>query len=238
MKELQRVFNYEDRVVRTVVEGETVWFVAKDVCDILEINNSRQALTRLDEDEKSSVIINDGSQNRSVSSVNETGLYELVFSSRKDEAKSFKKWVKKEVLPSIRKHGAYMTDDVLERSIQDPEYMIGVLTALKEERMKRLELEKTNNILMHVNRNYTATEIAKEMGFRSATSLNNDLAKRKIQFKQNGTWILYSRYADKGYVDIKQDVLDNGRVIYHRKFTQLGREWLLKLYGKEERVIS
>lgn len=90
-----------------------------------------------------------------------------------------------------------------------------------------------NNILMHVNKTYTATEIAKELGFKSAIALNNDLAKKRIQFKQNGTWVLYSDYANKGYVEIKQEVLDNGKVIYHRRWTQLGREFLLKLYNNK-----
>jgi anti-repressor protein len=95
-----------------------------------------------------------------------------------------------------------MTDDMLERSIQDPDFMIGLLTALKEERQKRMEAEKTVNILMHVNKTYTATEIAKELGFRSAQQLNKDLERRRIQYYQNGTWVLFSKYADKGYVEI------------------------------------
>ncbi|WP_233901744.1 phage antirepressor KilAC domain-containing protein [Paenibacillus polymyxa] len=91
---------------------------------------------------------------------------------------------------------------------------------------------------MHVNKTYTATEIAKELGFKSAIALNHDLGNRKIQFRQKDTWLLYSRYADCGYVEIKQEVLDNGKVIYHRRFTQLGREWLLKIYNKEQSKTS
>lgn len=233
MNQLQKVFNYGQAQVRTVLKGEEVWFVAKDVCDILEYSNSRMALQRLDSEEKdvSPVDTLGGIQNLTI--VNESGLYELIFGSKKKEAKQFKKWIKTEVLPSIRKHGAYMTDDVLERTLNDPDFMIGLLNNLKEEKLKRIEAEKTVNILTHVNKTYTATEIAKELGFKSANALNKDLQAKKIQFNQNGTWVFYSKYADKGYVDIKQEVLDSGKVIYHRRFTQIGREFLIKLYNKK-----
>ncbi|WP_339195181.1 BRO family protein [Aeribacillus sp. FSL W8-0870] len=238
MNQLPRVFTYGETQVRTVVQNGEVLFVGKDVCDILEIKNSRDALGRLDEDEKGVVLIDTPGGKQQMLCVNEAGLYSLILGSRKPEAKQFKRWVTHEVLPSIRKHGAYMTEDVLERSIQDPDYMIGLLTALKEERQKRMEAEKTVNILMHVNKTYTATEIAKELGFKSAQQLNKDLERRRIQYQQNGTWVLFSKYADKGYVEIKQEVLDNGKVIYHRRFTQLGREFLLKLYGIDEGEVT
>jgi anti-repressor protein len=232
MNELQKVFNYSGNEVRTVIKNDEVWFVAKDVCEVLEINKYRDAVSRLDDDERGSLVVDTLGGKQEMSAVNESGIYSLVFTSRKPEAKVFKKWVTSEVLPFIRKHGAYMTDDVLEKTLNDPDYMIGLLTALKEEKQKRLEVEKTNHILMHVNKTYTATEIAKELGFKSAQQLNKDLEKQRIQYYQNGTWVLYSKYADKGYVEIKQEVLDNGKVIYHRRFTQLGREFLLKLYEK------
>jgi prophage antirepressor-like protein len=227
MNELQKAFNYNGNEVRTILKGEDVWFVAKDVCDVLELSNPSMVVQKLEEDERAK--FNLGRQGET-NIVNEYGLYNLILTSRKHEAKQFKRWITHEVLPSIRKHGAYLTDDVLEKSLNDPDYMIGLLTALKEEKEKRIKVEKTNHILMHVNKTYTATEIAKELGFASAIKLNKDLQSRKIQFMQNGTWVFYSKFADKGYVEIKQDVLDNGKVIYHRRFTQLGREFLLKLY--------
>lgn len=232
MNELTKLFKYGANELRTVIQNGEPWFVAKDVCEILDIKNNRDAISRLDEDEKGVSLTDTPSGKQQMNIVNEYGLYNLVLSSRKPEAKQFKRWVTHEVIPSIRKHGAYLTDDVLEKTLNDPDYMIGLLTALKEEKQKRIEVEKTNHILMHVNKTYTATEIAKELGFKSAIALNKDLQSRKIQYYQNGTWILYSKYADKGYVDIKQEVLDNGRVVYHRRFTQLGREFLLKIYQK------
>jgi anti-repressor protein len=225
-----------------IVDG-VEWFGGTESAKALGFSKPHDAIKNHVEEEDSAVhvvLTNGGKQNKKF--INESGLYSLIFGAAKqsnnpeirEKAKRFKRWVTAEVLPSIRKHGAYMTDDVLERSIQDPDFMIGLLTALKEERQKRLEAEKTINILMHVNKTYTATEIAKELGFKSAQQLNKDLERRKIQYNQNGTWVLFSQYADKGYVEIKQEVLDNGKVIYHRRFTQRGREFLLKLYGVQD----
>ena len=105
--------------------------------------------------------------------------------------------------------------------------------ALEVERQQALIEEKTKtiSILTHVNKLYTATEIAKELGFKSAIEFNKKLCEDKIQYKANGTYILYSEHAGFGYDSIKQNVLDNGRVIYDRKWTQIGREFLLKKYG-------
>ena len=111
MNEIMKVFNnamFGD--VRIILQNDEPWFVAKDVCECLEISNSRQALSRLDTDEKADVILNDGSQNRKMNIVNEYGLYNLVLSSRKPEAKEFKRWITHEVLPSLRKYGTYSTD--------------------------------------------------------------------------------------------------------------------------------
>ncbi|MEC0235250.1 phage antirepressor KilAC domain-containing protein [Paenibacillus kribbensis] len=164
--------------------------------------------------------------------------YRLAMKARNEVAEAFQAKVADEILPSIRKHGIYATDNVIDNILNNPDFGIELLTKLKEERAARVQAERTNAILMHVNKTYTATEIAKELGFKSAIALNHDLGNRKIQFRQNDTWLLYSRYADCGYVEIKQEVLDNGKVIYHRRFTQIGREWLLKIYNKEQSKAS
>ena len=111
MNELQIFKNNRFGNVRIVMKEQEPWFVAKDVCNCLEINNSRQALIRLDDDEKSSVILNDGTPgNPEKSIVNEYGLYSLVLSSRKQEAKEFKRWITHDVIPQIRKTGQYIAD--------------------------------------------------------------------------------------------------------------------------------
>ena len=107
--EIQR-FDFKGAALRTLTdEAGEPWFVAKDVCAVLELNNVSQALTRLDGDEKSSITLNDGtpgSPNKSI--VSESGLYALVLASRKPEAHEFKRWVTHEVLPQIRKTGGYI----------------------------------------------------------------------------------------------------------------------------------
>lgn len=100
-------FNENNKPIRVeVVDGEP-WFVAKDVCDALGIENNRNAASRLDDDEKGASIVRTPSGEQQMTTVNESGLYSLIFQSRKPEAKKFRKWVTGEVLPSIRKTGKY-----------------------------------------------------------------------------------------------------------------------------------
>jgi len=99
---------------------------------------------------------------------------------------------------------------------------------------KVMELSGEIEMLTHSNKLYTTTEIAKELGYRSATVFNKELEKRKIQYKINRTWVLTADYSEKGYVSIKQNVLENGKVVYDRKWTETGRQFLLEIFGKEE----
>lgn len=98
--------------IRSAVVDGTPLFVAKDICDALGISKYRDALTRLDEDERASISVDTLGGKQSMIAVNESGLYTLVFQSRKPEAKAFRKWVTGEVLPNIRKHGVYMPPEV------------------------------------------------------------------------------------------------------------------------------
>ncbi|WP_346834137.1 phage antirepressor KilAC domain-containing protein [Paenibacillus polymyxa] len=217
---------------------------AKDVASILEYQGEKATNNVLKFCKESHIyrVKNSDILNRNVRKMNNAGeafitsfaLNRVLGQSGQSKAETFQDWLYEDILPSIQKHGVYATDDVMDKILNNPDFGIELLTKLKEERTARVEAERTNAILMHVNKTYTATEIAKELGFKSAIALNNDLGSRKIQFRQNDTWLLYSRYADCGYVEIKQEVLDNGKVIYHRRFTQLGREWLVKIYNKEQ----
>lgn len=230
MGNIPQLFNYQDKLVRVIIVDDQPWFVAKDVCEVLDIKNHRDTVARLNIKQKGVGVIDTPGGPQEMNVVNEAGVYKIAFTSLKAEAERFTDWVAEEVLPSIRKHGLYATESVVDKILANPDFGIQLLTSYKEERQKRLEAEKTNAILMHVNKTYTATEIAKELGFRSAQELNRDLVRRRIQYKQNGTWVLYSDFATRGYVEIKQQVLDNGKVIYDRKWTQLGREFLVSLY--------
>lgn len=234
MSELQ-IFNSEEfGDIRTVTIDNEPWFVGKDVAEALGYANTRDALNKHVAEEDKGVAKCDtlgGKQDLTI--INESGLYALIFGSKLESAKRFKKWVTSEVLPAIRKHGIYATDNVIDNVLNNPDFGIELLTKLKEERAARVEAEKRNAILTHVNKTYTMTEIAKELNMRSATQLNKLLAEKKIQYQVNGTWVMYSKYSDLGYEEIKQEVLDSGRVIYHRRITQLGREFILGLFSEE-----
>lgn len=229
MNELQIFENQEFGKIRTIVKDGEPWFVAKDVGDALEIENVRQNLQAFPDNEKGVCTIYTLGGNQDMLSVNEPGFYRLVFQSRKIGAEKFKTWVLSEVLPSIRKHGMYATAELLD----NPDFAIEVFKKLKDERQARIAAENKNAILMHVKKTYTVTEIAKELGFRSAMELNELLGQKKIQFKMNDTWVPTAEYAELGYFIIKQEVLDSGKVIYHRRITQLGRDFILGLFVKE-----
>ena len=127
--------------VRAVVKDGEPWFVAKDVCNALSIADSKSSLRFLEDEEKGVHSMHTLGGTQQVSIINESGLYSLILRSRKPEAKKFKKWVTAEVLPSIRKHGAYATKAKLEELLSDPDAMILTLQALKAEREKRKALE-------------------------------------------------------------------------------------------------
>lgn len=116
--------------IRTItIDGEP-WFVAVDVCKALQIANSRDALTRIDDDEKGVVLTDTLGGKQEVTIVNEPGLYTLVLSSRKPEAKAFKRWITHEVIPAIRKHGMYITDEKLKLFAEHPELLDALMKSL------------------------------------------------------------------------------------------------------------
>ena len=231
MDNLQVFTKDEFGTIRTVQMNGEPYFCMVDICKALDLNNISQARTRLREDGViTNEVIDSMGRKQKANFINESNMYKLVFQSRKESAEKFTDWVTAEILPSIRKHGIYATDNVIDNILNNPDFGIELLTKLKEERVARLEAERKNAILTHVNKTYTMTEIAKELNMKSATELNKYLAEKKIQYKVNGTWVFYSDYSNLGYEDIKQEVLDSGKVIYHRKITQLGREFILGLF--------
>lgn len=120
------------------------------------------------------------------------------------------------------------------KEVAQPKLPKTYLEALKELvkiEEEKIALEYRVNNLVHSKKLYTTTEIAKELGFKSANALNNILEEDKVQYKVNGTWVLCSKYSDKDYVSIKQTELDNGKIIYDRKWTGIGRDFLVSKYG-------
>ncbi|MGM2633916.1 BRO family protein [Bacillus cereus group sp. Bce040] len=215
MNKLQVFNNEELGQVRTVVKGEDVWFVAKDVCEVLEIKNTTQAMQKLDPEERT--MFNIGRQGET-NIINESGLYSLIMTSRKPQAKAFKKWVTSEVLPSIRKHGAYMTDQVLEQAVTNPDFAIGLLTKLKEEKEKLAAAQQQivqqqplvifAEACMQSNESLKVSEVAK-----LAAKHNIKIGQRQLFAKLREWELMFKRSTEptqpaveKGYFEIAQGV--------------------------------
>lgn len=111
-------FDYGNSQIRTFTENDEPWFVAKDVCDILELGNTTNAMVRLDEDEKLTLKLLTSGQQRETWVINESGLYHLILTSTKPEAKAFRKWVTGTVLPAIRKAGKYTPEHLQARELE------------------------------------------------------------------------------------------------------------------------
>lgn len=238
MNELMRVFNYGGAQVRTVIQNGQPWFVAKDVCNILEITNSRDAVARLDEDEKGVVLTDTPGGSQQLQAVTESGLYVLVLSSRKPEAKAFKRWVTHEVIPSIRKHGLYATDELL----GNPDLLISLAIELKNEReqRKRLETERLrllpkadfHDAVSASSDNLTIQKAAKILG-TGELRLFQFLRDQKVFMANNQP---YQEYLDRGYfrVLLKSRRFDGEDHIYTQTvITAKGMPWLRKLLAEK-----
>jgi prophage antirepressor-like protein len=139
-----KLFNYDGIMpVRVIDQDGEPYFVLKDVCEVLEIERGTRIAERLDEDEVRLASVTDNlGREQQTYIINESGLYNVILRSDKPQAKQFKKWITAEVLPTIRKHGAYMTADTIEKTLTDPDYLIRLATTLKEERDKRIAAER------------------------------------------------------------------------------------------------
>lgn len=142
MNQLQ-VFNFVGNEIRVVTKDGQPWWVAKDVAEVLGFDSAYRVVRLLDEDEKDAhnMVTPGGPQSFGI--INESGLYSAIMKSRKPEARQFKRWVTHEVLPSIRKHGAYMTEQTIEKALTSPDFLIDLATRLKEEQQARLAAEST-----------------------------------------------------------------------------------------------
>ena len=181
MNEIKIFDNPEFGKVRTMEINGEPFLVGKDVAEILGYSNPRDALSKhVDDEDKATVAIHDGSQNRNLTTINESGLYSLILSSKLPKAKEFKRWVTSEVLPSIRKHGAYAVDELL----NDPEFAIKTFTALKEER------EKSKRLSEQIEADKPKVIFADSVSAAKSSILVGDLAKL---LKQNGVNIGQNR---------------------------------------------
>ncbi|PQG63035.1 phage antirepressor [Enterococcus faecium] len=238
-----QIFAFEEKEeIRTLLINEEPYFVGKDVAEVLGYQNgSRDVNRHVDEEDKLTHQISASGQNRNMTIINESGLYSLILKSKLPSAKKFKRWVTSEVLPQIRKHGMYATDELL----NNPDLLIGVATKLKEERTLRLIAEQRVNELQPKADYYdrilnnkglvTVSTIAKNYGM-SAVSFNKLLHELGIQFNQSGTWLLYSKFQDKGYTHIEpfdyEDKNGNRQVKTRMKWTQKGHIFLYETLKK------
>lgn len=234
--ELQIFKNNDFGEVRTLLIDNEPYFVGKDVAQVLGYSNTRDALNRhVDVEDKADVVIHDGSQNRNAVGINESGLYSLILSSKLPTAKQFKRWVTSEVLPTIRKHGVYATDELLD----NPDFLIDALQKLKAEREQRLIAEQCvlelqpkasyYDVILQSKSLVSISKIAKDYGL-SGTKLNQLLNDWGIQYKQGGTWLLYQKYAPLGYTQSQTVEYNGGEGSrLHTKWTQKGRLFLHNL---------
>lgn len=203
MKDLKIFENNEFGEVRTTVIDDEPYFSLNDVCRILEIKNPSDAKNRLRKDGVGTTeVIDSMGRTQQANFINESNLYKLVFQSRKPEAERFADWVTSEVLPAIRKHGAYMTDGVIERTLTDPDYLIMLATNLKEEKAKRALAEAVNE------RNKPKVLFADTVSASKRSCLMGELAKMISQEairqgkldKKIGQNKLFAWMRNKGYL--------------------------------------
>ncbi|WP_415401378.1 phage antirepressor [Staphylococcus hominis] len=221
------------------IEGKE-WFPAIQVAEILGYSNPRDAVER--HTKKRGVVKHDvidklgRKQNKKF--IDEGNLYRLITRSKLPQADEFEEWVFEDVLPSIRKHGLYATDNVIEQTIQNPDYIIHVLTEFKKEREGRLVAEQQVNELKPKATYYdlvlqnksllSVSKIAKDYGM-SARSLNKLLHSLGVQYKQGDIWLLYAKYQDKGYTHTSTYALDEEHSKVTTKWTQKGRLFIYEL---------
>lgn len=246
MSELQIFQNAEFGSVRTAtIDGEP-YFVGKDVATILGYSNPRDAISKHVDDEDKGVAKCDTLGGRQeILFINESGLYSLILRSQLPAAKRFKRWVTSEVLPAIRRHGMYATEEL----IANPDLAIAAFQALKAEREKRQALEEAvavqaqqiaelkpkatyYDVVLKCKDAVNISVIAKDYGW-SAQRMNEYLHKKGVQYKQSDIWLLYQKHAGCGYTKTNTHVYEDscGRehTKVHTKWTQKGRLFIYEM---------
>ena len=239
MNQIQVFENAALGKIRVLEKNGQPWFIGKDVAAILGYERSTKAVQdHVDDEDRDVIPIQDSIgrlQNTPI--INESGLYSLIFASKLPDAKAFKRWVSSEVLPSIRKHGAYIKDDILRKMRNNDVFTDQLLDRLFEEQEKNEELldyvEKIApkamycDVVLRSPSPIQTTILAKDYGM-SAVSFNRLLHNMGIQYKVGKTWVLYQGIADQGFTVSKTYL--NGKVTsIHTCWTERGRNMLYNL---------
>lgn len=231
--------------VRVKMIDDEPWFVGKDVADALGYKNTRDAMAKhVSEDDKNTVAIRSGYPgNPEIVVINESGVYSLIMGSELPTAKQYKHWVTHEVLPSIRKHGAYMTPETLEQAMDDPDFLIGLATRLKEERAKRVaveaKLEEASAQLTETKEELTKTKTAYELLLNGAREWGNDSVCnaliRKIAYVQNGNRIdgRYQRSVMNTWGEFYRELYYSCRIDVKKRKVPKGRSRLASIRDNE-----
>lgn len=237
-----QLFDFKGQQVRTVTIDEEPYFVGRDLTNILQYSNGPKAIRdHVDDEDKT---VNDSFTVNGTAPVliNESGLYSLILSSKLPQAHEFKRWVTSEVLPTIRKHGAYMTPAKIEEVLLNPDTIIKLATELKTERERRSIAEQRVNELTPKASYYdlvlsnkslvTITQIAKDYGM-SGQAMNHKLHDLGVIYKQGNTWLLYSKYQRTGWTHSETIMVPKSdgtqKAVMHTKWTQKGRLGLYEL---------
>ena len=220
--------------LRAIIRDGDPWIIAKDVCHVLSINNHRDAITRLDDDERESVLVDTLGGQQTMSAINESGLYSLIMVSRKPEARRFKKWVTSDVLPSIRKTGMYRIGDFpIPKTL--PEALR--LAADLIEQNETLKPKAAQHDLFLTGQNcQPMNEVAKSLNC-GRNKLIKYLRDRGILMRNNNP---YQDYIDRGYFKVIEKTITIGENKFNKTqtlVTSKGVEYIAKLLLKEKSLI-
>ena len=244
-----QIFKHEQfGEIRTVTRNNEPWFLGKDVADILAYTNTAKAIRdHVDEEDKLTERIVLSGQNREAVFINESGLYSLIISSKMPAAKEFKHWITSEVLPTIRKHGVYMTPEALEQAVCTPDFLLRVVTQLKTEHDERVRLAAENaemkpkaeylEKILQSDEALTVTQIAKDYDMGPA-AFNQKLHEFGVQYNVGGQWVLYQKYCGNGYTQsytaTYRDKQGDTQTKTYTKWTQVGRKFLYEVLHKHD----
>ena len=248
---MNEIFNFQGQQVRTVTINGEPYFVGKDVAEVLGYKRADNAIrNHVDNDDKLTHQFSASGQKRNMTIINESGLYALILGSKLPQAKEFKRWVTSEVLPTIRRHGAYLTDSKIEEVLLSPDTIINLATQLKNERAEKeqlkIELEEARkqtsylDLILQTKDQLTTTQIAQDYGM-SASKFNQLLKDLRIQRKVNSQWVLYKQYLGKGYIASRTFEYIGRDDRCHSKittvWTQLGRKFLYDVLKERDGIL-